>query len=96
MFRGILIMEDNQVAITVHDATDATITVCDGKTGFERTVSCSCTELAATLALAVGSDEMEGAEVLYRLAEPLQERLLLTELEQEQYNESANLLRLIP
>ena len=63
-------LEDTTVHFTLHDANRASYTVCDGPTGKQETIECSCQQLGAAVALAIGSDEIVAdVQALYILAE---------------------------
>lgn len=81
MLTGLIILEDSQIKFTLHDAHNASVTVCDGATGEMQEIECSTAELAASLALGVAGDDSADERFnslvsdLYVIAESLQARL---------------------
>ncbi len=71
MLTCLLVLEDTLVRINTLTGVSANITVCDTKTGEEKTVETTPAALGAAFALAIGGDEIPGSAGLYDLAEPL-------------------------
>jgi hypothetical protein len=97
MIRALIIIEDSQISFALHSAKEATVTVADGQSGMEKTVeNVPVPELAAALALAIGSDELFGdsenehTQALYELAEDFTKKFV------DEDDSSTNCLRIIP
>lgn len=69
------------------------VTICDAPTGVEQTVEWTDQELASTMALLIGGDEMPGSDRLYPIAEQAASKV---ESQMASRFASAFTLRLIP
>ena len=69
MIAGTMVFEDQVLQWQLFDGAVVQYTVSEGRHGKTATKTVSWQEFAAALALAVGSDEMPGANELYPLAE---------------------------
>lgn len=69
MIAGTMVFEDQVLQWQLFDGAVVQYTVSEGLHGKTATKTVSWQEFAAALALAVGSDEMPGADELYPLAE---------------------------
>ena len=105
MLAGTIALEDNTLHFSLHHgpgipgAYPWTLTVADNQAGLEVSIRVSEQELGATLALALGSDDMPGAASLYPLAEAVAERLEIRARSLAQahnYEHQPNCFRLIP
>ena len=69
MIAGTMVFEDQVLQWQLFDGAVVKYTVVEGLRGLTATKTVTWQEFAAALALAVGSDEMPGANELYPLAE---------------------------
>ena len=69
MICGTMVFEDQAIQWTLHDNREVSYTVSGRYSGKADTKVCSWEGFAAAMALAIGGDEIAGADVLYPLAE---------------------------
>lgn len=70
MIAGTMVFEDQSLHWQLLDGDVVRYTITEGFEGNTEMVECSWAAFGAAMALAIGSDEMPGAEALYLLAEP--------------------------